>query len=175
MLCTFLLLCLYNVANKYVLTLVYICQLFAWNMVVYVTGFAKRVLPHTSNSTNLEDHNLVIKWYTMLKLFPAINLCWCFLLTKLQVKSVNQSEVMNRQKLVNWMCVGNPFLQIWSHMLMIWYCDWRLSTYYRTVIYTTCLCVCVCVRVRACIYFRQITRAHVTTLTYILSHYFLHD
>ena len=27
----------------------------------YVTGFAKRGLPHTSNSMNLEDHNLVFK------------------------------------------------------------------------------------------------------------------
>ena len=28
---------------------------------IYVTGFAKRGLPHTSNSMNLEDHNIVFK------------------------------------------------------------------------------------------------------------------
>ena len=38
----------------------------------YVTGFLKRGLPHTSNSINLEDHNLVIKRHTKLKLSPAI-------------------------------------------------------------------------------------------------------
>ena len=27
----------------------------------YVTGFAKRGLPHTSNAMNVEDHNVVFK------------------------------------------------------------------------------------------------------------------
>ena len=63
----------------------------------YVTGFAKRGLPHTSNCTNLEDHNFVIKWHMKLKLSPAINLCVYFLLTKFQVDSFYQSNITNRQ------------------------------------------------------------------------------
>ena len=38
-----------------------------------MTGFAKRGLPHTSNSMNLEDHNLVFKAHTNLKFSPSIN------------------------------------------------------------------------------------------------------
>ena len=33
----------------------------SYNPAIYVTGFAKRGLPHTSNSLNLEDHNLAIE------------------------------------------------------------------------------------------------------------------
>ena len=58
---------------------------------------AKRGVLHTSSYVNLENHNLVIKRHTKLKVSPAIHLFWCFLLTKFQVSSVNQSEVMNRQ------------------------------------------------------------------------------
>ena len=43
-----------------------------------MTGFVKRVLPHTSNSLNLEDHNLAIEQQMELKLFPTITLCWHF-------------------------------------------------------------------------------------------------
>ena len=43
-----------------------------------MTGFAKRGFPQTSNSMNLEDHNLVFKKDTNLKMF---HLRWCSLLT----------------------------------------------------------------------------------------------
>jgi len=62
-----------------------------------VTRFAKRGLPHTSNCTNLEDHNFVIKWHMKLKLSPAINLSVYFLLTKFQVDSFYQFNITNRQ------------------------------------------------------------------------------
>ena len=68
-------------------------------ILAYVTGFAKRDLPHTSNFINLEDHNFVIKRQMKLKLSPAIKQCWYFLLTKFQVHSVYQSEVTNLQSL----------------------------------------------------------------------------
>ena len=59
-----------------------------------MTGFAKRDLPHTSNSMNLEDHNLVTK---SLKLSPSAKLCWCTLLTKFQVNGLFKSEGMGYQ------------------------------------------------------------------------------
>ena len=39
-----------------------------------MTGFAKRGLPHTSNSMNLEDYNLDFKAHTNLKFSTSINL-----------------------------------------------------------------------------------------------------
>ena len=63
----------------------------------FVTGFAKRGLPHTSNSINLEDHNLVFKKDASLKFSPSINLCWCSPMTKFQVNNCFQSQVMNCQ------------------------------------------------------------------------------
>jgi len=69
------------------------------NPTIYVTGFAKRGLPHTSNFIKLKDHNFVIKIYMKLKLTPAIKLCWCFLLTKFQVYSFYQYEITNLQSL----------------------------------------------------------------------------
>ena len=67
-------------------------------------------LPHTSNSINLEDHNLVIKTHMKLKLFPAIHPCWCFLLSEFQVSSV----VTDRQ---SWQigCVWNTSFCKSSH------------------------------------------------------------
>ena len=47
-----------------------------------VTGFAKRGLPHPSNSMNSENHNSVFKKHINLKLSPSTKLCWCSLLTK---------------------------------------------------------------------------------------------
>ena len=44
-----------------------------------MTRFVKRGLLHTSNSINLEDHTLVIKTHTKLKLPPAIKHYWSFL------------------------------------------------------------------------------------------------
>ena len=64
---------------------------------IYVTGFAKRGLPHTSNSMNLEDHNLVFKIDANLKCSPFINLCWCSPMTKFQVNNTFQPQVMNCQ------------------------------------------------------------------------------
>ena len=52
-----------------------------WLWAIYVTGFAKRGLPQTSNSMNLEDHNLVFNKDKHLKFPPTTNLCWNSLLT----------------------------------------------------------------------------------------------
>ena len=62
-----------------------------------MTGFAKKGLPHTSNSMNLEDHNVVFKKDTILKFFPCITLWWYSLLPKYQGNNFFQSEVMNYQ------------------------------------------------------------------------------
>ena len=64
-----------------------------------MTRFAKRGLPRTSNSLNLEEHNFEFKKDTNLKVSPSINLCWCPLLTKFQVNNVFQSQAMNCQSL----------------------------------------------------------------------------
>ena len=64
---------------------------------LYMTGFVKRGLPHTSNSMNVEDHNVVFKKDTNLKFSPSINLCWCSVLTKFHVNNFFQSQVMNFQ------------------------------------------------------------------------------
>ena len=79
-----------------------------------VTGFAKRGLPHTSNSLNLEDHNLPIEWQMELKLPPVITLCWHVLLTKFQVSSLYQPLWI--VKVGSWMCVEDPFSQIRSQL-----------------------------------------------------------
>ena len=42
---------------------------------IYVTGFAKRGLPHTSSFLTLKDHNLMSKYDTSLKLSPVLTLC----------------------------------------------------------------------------------------------------
>ena len=65
--------------------------------VLYVTGFVKRGLPHTSNSMSFENHTFVFKKDTKLNFFPSINLCWCSLLTKFQVNNFIQSQVMDCQ------------------------------------------------------------------------------
>ena len=41
----------------------------------YVTGFAKRGLPHTSNFLTFKDHNLMFKYDRNLKLAPRLMLC----------------------------------------------------------------------------------------------------
>ena len=64
---------------------------------VYVTGFAKRGLPHTSNSMNLEDCNFVFKKDANLKFSLSIKLCWSPTMTQFQVNNFFQSQVMNRQ------------------------------------------------------------------------------
>jgi len=70
------------------------------NTIRNVTGFVKWGLPHTFNSITLEDHDfqIVIKIHTKLKLSPAMHLCWCFMLTELQVSSINQSEFINMNR-----------------------------------------------------------------------------
>ena len=62
---------------------------------IILTRFAKRGLPHTSNSLNLEDHNynLAIKHSMELKLFPAIKPCWHLLHTKFQVNNLYQFKL----------------------------------------------------------------------------------
>ena len=66
---------------------------------IHVTGFAKRGLPQTSKSMNLEDHNFITMKLTKLKFFLAIMLCWWFQITKFQAINYHQSEVTNRQSL----------------------------------------------------------------------------
>ena len=61
-------------------------------------GFTKRGLPHTFSSINLEDHILIIKGHTKQKFSLATHLCWCFLLTKFQVSSINQEA----SKVLKW-------------------------------------------------------------------------
>ena len=77
----------------------------------FVTGFAKRGLPHTSNLMNLEDHSFAIKRHMKLKLSPVIKLCLSpnfkpIALTnvKLWIVKIGKIDVY-----------GRPFLQIWSH------------------------------------------------------------
>ena len=70
---------------------------YTWGIHNFMTGFAKRDLPHTSKSMNLKDCNLSLKEHTNLKLSPCFNQCWYSLLSKLQGSSCFQSEVMNRQ------------------------------------------------------------------------------
>jgi len=74
-------------------------QNFVTSTTIYVTGFAKRGLPHTSNSPNLEDCSLgfTFKAYTNLKFSICINLCWYSLLSKFQGNGCFQSEIMNFQ------------------------------------------------------------------------------
>ena len=60
--------------------------------VSFVTGFAKRGLPHTSNS-------IVFKNDSNLKVSPSINRCWCSSLTKFTVNNFFQSQVMNCQSM----------------------------------------------------------------------------
>ena len=61
----------------------------------YVTKFAKRGLPHTSNSINLEDCNLGFKAHTNLTEFStSTNL---FLVSKFQGNGCFQSEVIDCQ------------------------------------------------------------------------------
>ena len=48
----------------------------------------KRGLPHTSNSMNLEDYNLIVKADTNLRFSPSINLCWFALQPKFQANSL---------------------------------------------------------------------------------------
>ena len=74
-------------------------QLLVCDVKLIVTGFAKR--------GHMEDHNFVVKWHIKLKLSPAINLCWYFLLTDFQVDSFYQSDIANRQSW--WIgCVWRP-------------------------------------------------------------------
>ena len=68
----------------------------------YVTGFAKRGLPHTSNSMNSDDHNLVdhnsvFKKHINMKRSPTTKLCWFSILTKFPINSHFQSEVTSCQ------------------------------------------------------------------------------
>ena len=42
---------------------------------IYVTGFAKRGLPHTSNSVNMGDHNVVLKQHISLKFSLSMQPC----------------------------------------------------------------------------------------------------
>ena len=77
------------------MVLLYVC-LYMHNMCVYVTGVAKRNLPHTANSMNLEDHNFVQERYKP-EISPSVNLCWCSLLSNFQGNNLFQSEVMNCQ------------------------------------------------------------------------------
>ena len=53
-----------------------------------VTRFVKRDLPHTFNSTDLEDHILVVKKH----ITPSTKLCGCSLLTEFQVNSLLQGR-----------------------------------------------------------------------------------
>ena len=46
-------------------------------LTAFVTGFAKRGLPHTSNFLTLMDHNLVFKLGTILKLSSPLTLSHC--------------------------------------------------------------------------------------------------
>ena len=59
--------------------------------------YVERGLPHTSNSLNLEDYNSVLKTCANLKFSPVVKLCWCSLMTKFQVSSIFQSQVMDCQ------------------------------------------------------------------------------
>ena len=63
---------------------------------VFVTGFAKRGLPHTSSSMNLEKHNLVFNKGKDVE-FPPSTRLYLTILTKFQVNSIFQSQVMNCQ------------------------------------------------------------------------------
>jgi len=46
---------------------------FSLKQTIYVTGFAKRGLPYTSNFMNLEDHNFVIKRHMKLKVLQLLS------------------------------------------------------------------------------------------------------
>jgi len=59
-----------------------------------VTGSAKKGHQHTSDSMQMEDHNLVFKRYTMLELSSVIKLCWCFQLTKFQANNCYQLHIV---------------------------------------------------------------------------------
>jgi len=94
-----------------------ITVIYIYTLDKFVTGFVKRSLPHTSNSMNLEDCSLCFKVHTNLKFSPSINIM--LVLTTVQISrhwlfySIWSYEW---SKLVNWMCVEEPFSQIWSHL-----------------------------------------------------------
>jgi len=74
----------------------------------FVTGFAKRGLPHTSTLMSLRDHNIVMGYDINLKFSPSIVLFW--LLCTVKISSQWYSLVWSYEslKLAIWMCVEDP-------------------------------------------------------------------
>ena len=70
----------YHFMVNFVVQIVIVCMTTLSRKLYNVTGFAKRGLPHTSNSLNLEDHNLAIadkwSWNFLQSLSYVGTFCW---------------------------------------------------------------------------------------------------
>ena len=97
----------------------------------------ERGLPRTSNCMKLKDHNLAVNEDRRLNFFfinyPII------VLTTDQISSQHLFQISRYglSKSVIWMCVEEPFSQIWSHILFSYfqYCPALLSTHSDIIYY----------------------------------------
>ena len=106
-------------------------------IILYVTGFAKKSLPYTSK---------YMSWRPLIRCLSKIQTCnypyffihvstLCSANFKFRVLHISNYEML---KSVNLMCVEDPFLQIWSHNLFIYFflsksvlvvCKWSRLVY----------------------------------------------